>query len=616
MMHWEKGVFTDGSRLFVSNMNPDINDEVAIRIRVFSGSGIERILLSTLINGEERVFPMCLEYSIHSFDYYSVPLKIVHYVMKYHFIIIKDNVAWIYNQRGLERHYSLKQWEFTIVAKAAYPEWVHDAVFYQIFPDRFYNGNEANDVYDGEYEVNGYITKKKAWTDRPSFYWEDGNLDFFGGDLDGIVRKLDYLTDLGVNAIYLNPIFTAHSNHKYDCIDYFHVDRHFGGDEALVRLVDALHDRDMRIVLDISINHVGKGHPWVNEEPQFFFYDEDGATEGWNGMVDLPVLNYNSERLRDTIYASGGSVLKKWLGPPYNADGWRFDVGQSTGLMKESKLDLALWRDIRREVKAVRPDAYLFAEHWDDCVCYLQGDMWDACMNYYGFTRTVRKFLGDADRFSDYKINNAVFEACAEVLEKEVMELYSLIPYSSRMSLFNLTSSHDYPRIGLVLPRTEAMISALFLFVFPGVPCVYYGDEVNIGGYLKQDSGFRFPMEWDKDKQDMDFYQLYRFLISYRRSSEVLKRGCFRFLYANADTVCIARFNENTCVLLVCSVTKTPARCHIALDAVGRYTICKAVREIGRCGWRFGDNAVTASFESAAGVLLELADIASECKSL
>jgi len=603
---WSDGIFSDGSSTFLSNLNPKIGDKVSVKIRVFSNTGIERIMISTLLNGEESVFPMLLDYSEGIFDYYSVDLYIIHYITKYHFILVKDDEVWIYNQRGLDQHYSLKQWQFTLIAESTFPEWIHDAVFYQIFPDRFFNGDKKNDVNDNEYEKDGFLSKKKDWSNVPSRYYEGGSLDFFGGDLDGILQKIHYLKDLGINAIYLNPIFTAPSNHKYDCIDYFHVDKHFGGDEALIRLIKALHENEIKIVLDISINHVGKLHPWCTEKPGFFYYDENGNQECWSGYIDLPVLNYNCEELKNIVYRSKNSALKKWLLPPYNADGWRFDVGQSTGLMKENKLDHILWREIRKELKSVKPDSYLFTEHWDDCVSYLQGDMWDASMNYYGFTRAVRKFLGDIDRFSSYKTKNASFKSGAEILAKEVMELYSLIPYTVRMNLLNLISSHDYPRIGIVADRDIAMIVPLFLFVFPGVPCVYYGVEMNIGGYVEEDSGFRFPMEWNEDKQDKDFYNLYRFLIGYRKNSDVLKRGSFKFIYTNNDMIGIARFDKSMCVLLICSVSNMPSSCEIDLKSIGLYENCDVIKQIGECNWTYDQNTITASFADKAGVLLEL----------
>jgi alpha-glucosidase len=607
-IYWGDGVFSDGSSLFVSNLNPKLNDEVTVKIRVFSDANVEKIMISTLINGEERTFKMEYECTEDFFDYYSVKLKILHHTTQYHFLLVKDGKVWLYNQRGLDRHFSLKQWQFTILAESKLPEWIHDSVFYQIFPDRFYNGDTSNDVYDGEYEKNGFRTKAKQWSDKPSLYRENGNLDFFGGDLDGIVQKLDYLKDLGVTAVYINPIFTALSNHKYDCTDYFSVDKHFGGDEALIRLINAFHDNGMRVVLDISINHVGKHHPWCSERSDFFFFDKNGKMECWNGISDLPVLNYNSSELRDIIYLSDTAVLKKWLMPPYNADGWRFDVGQSTGLMKEHALDFMIWMDIRKELKSVKPDAYLFVEHWDDCVAYLQGDMWDASMNYYGFTRAVRKFLGDADRFSDYKTDNTPFHSDAEILVKEISELHSMIPYAVRMSLLNLVSSHDYPRIGTAASKNAAMVIPLFLFMFPGVPCVYYGDEVSLDGHLEQDCGYRFPMQWNEDKQDSAMLNLYRSLISYRKSSDVLKRGSFKFVYANNDVVGLVRFDKMKCVLLICTVSQNTSGCEIDLKPVGSYVSCEVISQIGSCDWSFGNNVVKASFNDMAGVLFELSN--------
>ncbi|MDR2589481.1 MAG: alpha-glycosidase, partial [Oscillospiraceae bacterium] len=174
---WGDGVFSDGSSTFVSNSNPRLNDVVVVKIRVFSDAKIENVMFSTLINGEEQVFPMKYDFSEDFYDYYSYDLKIIHYATKYHFLLVKDNEVWLYNQRGLDQHYFLKQWQFTILAESVFPEWIHDAIFYQIFPERFYNGDKSNDVQDNEYEKDGFLTKKKEWHEKPAHYKESGCLD-------------------------------------------------------------------------------------------------------------------------------------------------------------------------------------------------------------------------------------------------------------------------------------------------------------------------------------------------------------------------------------------------------------------------------------------------------
>jgi len=194
MINTKYGIFSDGTKMFVSNPNPKLNEEITIKVRFFTKAKFDNVYFVTLKNGEERYYTMNYEKSQNKFDYYMIKHKIIHPITEYHFVFTKNNNVRFYNQRGLEQHFVLKQWEFTILANNQIPEWIHDAVFYQIFPDRYYNGDETNDVYDGEYEYRGYKTKKRKWNENPLLYKEGRCLDFFGGDLDGIIQKIETIS--------------------------------------------------------------------------------------------------------------------------------------------------------------------------------------------------------------------------------------------------------------------------------------------------------------------------------------------------------------------------------------------------------------------------------------
>ena len=235
-------------------------------------------------------------------------------------------------------------------------------------------------------------------------------IEFYGGDLPGITGKLDYLAGtssssgpgLGVNALYLNPVFTAYSNHRYDVADYDNVDPHLGGNAALAELRRGLTDRGMRYMLDIVPNHCGFMHPWfraAQADPaaataEFFtFRHHPDDYECWLGVRSLPKLNYRSPRLREAIYAGPDAVFRRWLRPPYAADGWRVDVANMLGRHGVDQLGAEVARGIRQAVKAENPDAYLLGENFFDATAQLQGDGWDASMNYAGFTMPLWYWL-------------------------------------------------------------------------------------------------------------------------------------------------------------------------------------------------------------------------------
>ena len=210
---------------------------------------------------------------------------------------------------------------------------------YQIFPDRFANGDPTNDVGDGAWTYRGQTARHMPWDARPTRDMR-GMVEFFGGDLQGIADHLDHLVDLGVGAIYLTPIFDSRSNHGYDIVDYEHVAAHFGGDEALVALREATREHDLRLILDIAPNHLGVEHPWFRAAqadpaaptaPYFVFHEHPDDYASWLGVASLPKLDYRSADLRAAMYDGPAAVLRRWLRPPYAVDGWRIDVANMLG---------------------------------------------------------------------------------------------------------------------------------------------------------------------------------------------------------------------------------------------------------------------------------------------
>ncbi|RTG29683.1 maltodextrin glucosidase, partial [Serratia marcescens] len=292
------------------------------------------------------------------------------------------------------------------------PEWVADQLFYQIFPDRFASSGGEHGIQSGSYRHHaaGAEVIRRDWQ-HPL---EDRHAasTFYGGDLDGISGKLPYLQQLGVTALYLNPIFTAPSVHKYDTEDYYQVDPHFGGNAALQRLRVSTHKVGMKLVLDGVFNHTGDSHPWFDRHRQgengachhpdspyrgWFNFYPDGRALDWKGNASLPKLNFAEPQVAEAIYRGEGSVVRHWLRPPYSIDGWRLDVVHMLGENGGATGNLRHLAGIYQAVKQENPQAYVLGEHFGDARRWLHAGVEDAAMNYMGFALPVRAFLAGLD---------------------------------------------------------------------------------------------------------------------------------------------------------------------------------------------------------------------------
>ncbi|WDU84385.1 alpha-amylase family glycosyl hydrolase [Caloramator sp. Dgby_cultured_2] len=329
----------------------------------------------------------------------------------------------------------------------------------------------------------------------------------------------------------------------------------------------------MKIILDISINHTGDTHHWFKEKRDFYYFYDDENYESWCGVKSLPVLKYENPEVRNAIYKDEKSVLKYWLTEPYCIDGWRFDVGHYTAKVKGSTIYREIWREIRRELKTLNKDAYLIAEHWTDAEEYLQGDMWDSIMNYFGFFRPVRKYLGENDLFTGWKIKNPMKTKNGINFSKEVMQHFARLPYIIQGMQFNLLSSHDVHRFhnSPTISRKNILTGIVMLLTFIGIPCIYYGDEIGLEGDLGDLSNCRYPFNWDEKKWDKEIYETYKRLIALRRKEKVLIDGSFKILTADDSSISYARFNEDEAIIFINSQDKEERTIYIPLLTIGDF---------------------------------------------
>ncbi|MFN2484329.1 MAG: glycoside hydrolase family 13 protein [Candidatus Limnocylindria bacterium] len=467
------------------------------------------------------------------------------------------------------------------------PAWVADAVFYQIFPDRFASSPRV--AKPGRME---------PWDAAPTRH------GLKGGDLLGIVEGLDYLQDLGVTALYLNPVFTSAANHRYHTYDYLAVDPLLGGTPALRELVDACHARSIRVILDGVFNHTGRGfwpfhHVLENggRSPyrDWFYFDQAALDAGhpvhayppvdnegrlvaehaadpahragelslaalgyraWWDLPALPKLNVANPAVREYLLR----VAEHWIA--FGADGWRIDVPDEID-------DDAFWREFRRRVKAINPDAYLVAEVWSGRTDRLAGDQFDAAMNYplaegiLGFAaaphldfQVIREQYDYAQRVR--ALDAATFAAAVE------RSLVAADPAIVRSHL-NLIGSHDLPRFLSMAggDRTSLMLATLLQMTLPGAPCVYYGDEIGMLGRADPDCRRAFP--WDQSRWDLELRAFVRSAIAVRHANPVLRSLGYRTLFGEGQTLAYLRNDAGAAILVAINAGDVP--CPLAIRA-------------------------------------------------
>ena len=581
MKDFSSSIYSDSTVGFVSNPTPEPGETITISIRFLQDPGVKKVFLWRLVNCAENYIPMEYVRTEGGLAYYEAQTTLNEPKLQYHFVIIKDGELFFYTQAGVFDCVPDYRHDFVIRTDYVKPAWVDGAVFYQIFPERFYNADPSNDVREDEYEYGGRRPiRMKDWTAAPIDGSIAGGMDFYGGDLLGVKEKIPYLKELGITAVYLNPVFSAYSAHKYDCIDYFHVDRHFGGDEALADLSKALHENGIKLVLDISINHTGIENEWTKSKREFYFKNPDGSLLGWAGFSSLPTLDYRNDELRDLIYRRDDSVLKKWLKPPYNIDGWRFDVADVFARNDDVQLADEVWHEVCEAIREVKKDAIIIGEHWADCNEYLQGDLWDTPMNYYGFGRIIRQFAGLPDLFLER--NEDMAKVCrglsAEQVVKRSDDHYTGIPQAIADCQMNLFDSHDVSRVHnydeISFEKYRGVVMSYLLFT--GIPCIYYGDELGIDGRTGNDSGCRYPMPWDRTGDNRpEHYALYKRMIELRRNTKAFSKGGRKVLLADGKVLVVARFMDDEKYVGVISMENTGRSIEIPLWAIGASGVSK-----------------------------------------
>ncbi|SDJ14871.1 alpha-glucosidase [Lachnospiraceae bacterium G41] len=501
----KQALFSDTTQDYVTPAEPRFKEKVTVRFRT-AKNNVDAVFL---ISGSKSVEMVKTEVDA-LFDYYSCVITMDEKIFGYCFQIIAGKVMCYFNSRGISKDIQ-EYYNFRLIAGFRTPTWAKGAVMYQIFVDRFYNGDKSNDVLTNEYTyLDGYSEQVTDWGKYPA---QMGVREFYGGDLQGVLDKMDYLEDLGIDVIYFNPLFVSPSNHKYDIQDYDYIDPHIGkivddegellkdgqkenrfatryinrvtnkknleaSNELFAKVVKEAHKRGIKVILDGVFNHCGSFNKWLDREriyeeqegyekgafisedspykDYFRFHKDDcwpynPSYDGWWGHDTLPKLNYEGSReLTDYIMKVG----RKWVSAPYNADGWRLDVAADLGHSPE--FNHRFWKEFRKSVKLANPNAVIIAEHYGYSREWLQGDEWDSVMNYDAFMEPVTWFLTGMQKHSDDYREDLLGNA--ESFWGAMTHHGTNFTNSSLQVSMNELSNHDHSRF---LTRTNKKVGRL-----------------------------------------------------------------------------------------------------------------------------------------------------------
>jgi alpha-glucosidase len=560
----------DGSALYVDDSAPDPGATVSVRVRVPAAFGARAVHLRTVLDGEPAFYAAEPDGGDAHETWFRALLRMHSPVMNYRWLIDRgdDGYAWL-NGTGVHSHDVTDSADFRIATYDAPPAWSVDAVVYQIFPDRF-----AKSV---EREAPEWAVPAR-WDEPVVHVGPVTPRQLYGGDLAGIEQHLDHLQDLGVTTVYLTPIFPAESNHRYNASSFEEVDPLLGGDEALVSLAEAVHQRGMRILADLTTNHSGDHHTWFitaqkdpdAPEKSFYYWREHPSDyEAWMGVRSLPKFNLASPELRRRLIEGEDSVVARWLQEPYDLDGWRIDVANMTGRFGADEFNNEVARTIRATMAAAEPETLLIAEHCHDATADLTGDGWHGTMNYAGFTRPVWAWLNGGThglRFLGMPVGVPTVSAAAAV--RTMREFSAVIPWRSVEHNLNLLGSHDTPRIRTIVgDAARQAVAAGLLLTYVGIPMVFMGDELGLEGLDGEHS--RTPMPWhDTEVWKGETAQTYRDLIALRRGHDALRRGGLRWVLVEDDAIAFLRETADERLLVLAARSSWDGA---SLPSLGRF---------------------------------------------
>ncbi|WP_257998450.1 glycoside hydrolase family 13 protein [Zhihengliuella halotolerans] len=565
----------DGSALTVSDPFPRLGDVVGVRLRVPRSLGtVQGVWLRSVRDAEPHYDAAALLPCPDSggrqggadvvWDWYAAELRIVNPVQSYRWLVrVGGRNHWL-NAAGFFALDVRDDHDFRVTSvdperSTATPDWVHRSVMYQVFPDRFARSAQADQHSTPEWAIACDWNTTEVIGQGP-----ETPRQFFGGDLPGVLEKLDHIQSLGATVVYLTPMFPARSNHRYDASDFSGVDPLLGGDEALTELVQAAHARGLRVIGDLTANHSGDAHEWFRAahadpdapEADYYYFDDAHETYvAWLGVDSLPKFNWKSEGLRSRFVLDEDSMVARWLRPPFDLDGWRIDVGNMTGRQGAEDVNHEVAALIRARMREIKPDAMLLAESTSDAAADFQGDTWQGAMTYTNFTRPLWHWLSGDTALEGEEWFFGVPPGVVDRIDGREflathLDFVSGYPWTVRRCNMNALDTHDTARAaGRMQPGGQA-VGVVLQYTMPGIPMVFMGDEFGLTGWNGEAS--RTPMPWgDPARVGEDLRGIYGRLGALRQSSPALLDGGIRWVHAAGDVLAFVREHAEQSVLVV-----------------------------------------------------------------
>ena len=629
-------LFADQGPLYDSNLEPDATDAVTLTLRTAHDNVTSvNIEYYDTAGGAYHYVPMRVAAidPTGRFDEWRGAVPAGAAEKRYRFEISNGTQTVWYNAAGVSATQP-SSGDFFIVPGFRTPQWMKHGTMYEIFVDRFADGDPANDIASGAYTYAGCATERHAWGKSPYATVRGCNAEvFFGGDLAGIDQKLGYIKQtLGADIVYLTPIFAAPSNHKYDTADYYEVDPAFGTTADLQKLIRDVHRSANGprgyLILDGVFNHTGDSDCWFGREtygarscrvtgayrsrssPYFSWYTFQRWPTHYSSFLDLvptmPKLNYGAHGspVREQIYAGPHSVVQTYLRAPYGIDGWRLDSAQlldADGHGGSDATNHRIMRELRAAVLSVNPDAQILGEYWRDPAPWLDdGEQWDSAMNYHGFTDPVSEWLcGVTESGRTAALDVTQFDAWLRAARAD-------IPTNALEAMTNELGSQDTPRFatrcGGSLAKTE--LAMVFQFTYIGTPTIYYGDEYGMQGGRDPDD--RRTFDWAKATLADPPVAFAHELIGIRRAYTALQTGSFMTLVADDadDVYAYGRFDARHRIAVVLNAGSSA---HSVTVPVGELSMIdgSAVRDLlSDATYLIADGDVTVSVPADSAVIL------------
>jgi len=570
----------DGSELYRRPGPYAIGDTVTVRVRVPAASGSTRVRLRSVPDAEPRVVDAALVDHDEAATWWAAELLLHNPVTNYRFLLEGGELGYTWlTAGGLVAHDVTDDADFRVLAGGGSPAWLADTIGYQVFIDRFARSSDADERALPDWAIAA------AWSDPVDDTPGRRTRQLYGGDLTGIEQRLDHLVDMGVTLLYLTPFFPARSAHRYDASSFDHVDPLLGGDHALASLIAAAHDRGIRVIGDITLNHTGVDHDWFRiarahpERPERSFYmfddpadrtdaadgvdgDVDGDVDGevddssapidyvaWHDVPSLPKLDHRSPELARRLHDGPSSVVANYLRGHFGLDGWRVDCANTTGRYADIDENHRVARAARATVDDHAHDAWLVAEHCYDPRDDLDGTGWHGVMAYQWFSRPLWSWLATSHPTRLMSVLDLPHLDGVDTVAA-MRHLAANVAWQARRASMTMLDSHDTARFRTVVggDRRRHLCGLVALFTMPGVPTLCAGSEIGAEGDSMDAA--RVPFAWESLDDDIDFLDAVRRLVALRRSERALQSGGMRWLDATADTITYVRELPHESVLV------------------------------------------------------------------